>query len=1472
MPTVKPPSPFSPAQIVPIQPTAYPAVLQVVMNDGASYGIATVSYKLGNSAVAYPQLMAFSLPTTVIANTSNSGSFYIDTNSMCMSGDGNRVVLVGVVNSAMTVYAFANQSLATPFQASWDSPLVPTTPMYCTMTHSGNITIISADEGGVPLRYVNKGESPFEPMFTPFSTFINATTDLYFTNPQVDASGNVIAVIGMGVGIAQLIISKNGGLTWVSQNMPIPAIVNKVTSFSMSQSDSGKYMMAAVYYGDVVYVQRSVDGGLTWEVQELSGSGVNSLNCDYSGQRCVLVAPTTVYLTDDAGALWYTAANMPSEMVYGAIDPTGQYVATVSELLNGIEVIYEPLPTQAPTLMPSPFAPAQLVPMQPTEYHDVLQLVMSDGAMYSIAAVENSVVGYPQFTSFSLPTTVIDNPPNSGKFSMFTNSMCMSGDGNRVIVVGSMDEYFVVYALTNQSLTTFVEAEIMSPLLKVVPMYCAMTHSGNVTVIGASNEGTLLHYVNNGESPFVPVLTPFPTFHNASQFVSYTNPQIDASGTVIAVVGTSGMNVAQMVISRDGGVSWSTIDMPYPTINIQATTFSMSQNKLGQYMLAAVYSSSGLLTIQRSVNGGSSWEMQQITATGLKSLNCDYSGQRCVLVTPSAVYLTDDAGASWYEAYNMPTNMMYGAIDPTGQYVGVVSQLMNGIEVIYEPLFTQAPTLMPTYSETLTPTTQMPTLNPFPPAELIPVSPQESYPGFSMIGLNNYSSYGIASGNNLISFALPTTSISNPPNSLANEFSLSCMCVSGDGNRIILVGTSTLVIGYNVYALSNQQLSPITVATIPSLPNPPKFCAMTNDGTVTVVNGPFIAPMIYINTNLESSFTPVFTTLSTFPYGNGSPYISFSNVQIDVTGKVISVLGSLTTRTRQAQLLKSIDGGQNWNITSTLPLIDSTNTLYFSMSQASNGQYMLTATYVNMLYVERSIDGGVTWELMTLVGGTIKSLQCDISGLNCILVTAMNVLLTTDAGATWVAAHPATSAIQFGTIDPTGHIIAMVSAANNGIQTIYEHVPTPAPTSNPFSPAQFDSFSSTITYTGLNQLVMNKFASYVVAVDSANTLLSFALPGTTIDNPQTSTVSPFFVADMCMSIDGNRLIVVGETNVIYAFLDKSLANPVQGQMESSSFTIVTDYCAMTGSGNVTIVSGEYSIPAIYINNGESPFVPIFKPFTNFPNATDNLFYSNPQIDATGNIIATITTYPGVGVTGVLIITKNGGVTWETLNSLVYAASFGITFSMSQTDGGQTMIHLMGYGGTYVERSTDGGLTWQSTFSAPSDYSFSLDCDPTCQYCVVASSPNVYLSNNGGANWYRGLNTISTQLSYGAVDASGQYFALTGDTVPGVDYIYAPNLSPTPMPTISQSPSAMPSPRPTFLNPTGMPSASSLTSSSSSSSLSDGAVAGVVIGVIAVVSVTVAVLLVLNGVIKFGSSGSKTALLDHSAANPMNDQL
>lgn len=763
----------------------------------------------------------------------------------------------------------------------------------------------------------------------------------YANSLDTDYTGKYVAACG-GSGIQ---LSSNYGVDFAY--LPaIPGIFPGTVYYAVSMDNTGAYFTVADGAGNVYYTtnygqsfntsQAFVDNAGQF-IEALITSAGNANQYQYAFTSASLcVAGQSV----NGGKLWQSIVIDPNAVavtnyIYAAISANGQFVAFIynqyvyysSDYGKSFEIIYTYYSSNGGTLngiainsagsiiflastngifsyranTPNTLPPSFSPTFAPTTQNTVINFPIATAGYGYVAVSSNAeyITAVPPYQVYGGAATFYT--ANTGQIVQVGNFMdssqvCMSDDARYQILMLDYLAYYVV-DYNFQGLTT---AKLNTTLTYINSLnWCAMTSSGNVSIIGTQNTSPqlLFIYVQNGN--FQPYFYPVKSYPSTTG-TSVTGIEIDNTGQIIAAILTTG----EMHLSTNQGKTWTTIPAlrSHIPLNVVSFTMSLTANSLNQQDMIAVSTNSQFLNgaVSYSNNTGSTWQSntQGVSSTTYPWSNIDSSatGQYAAVVGDGIVYLSKDFGHSWSHVYAMPNlNTAKVSIDPTGHYTAISQYSSNQIILLqtmnvptFAPTYSMAPTtLRPTYPITSTPS------NPpvFPPTAA-PTMQQKLLP-FTMVTMPSYGSCcnAIATSANGSAglgyfYASPTLYIFtrygfswttvpgfNPP------ALFSAVAVSGDGHLFLAAAGAVLYSSTNPTAAGGWVAFPSSSTLLTSTII--DIAVSTNGNYIVLVTGS--APYAVLSSNGGQSFT-VLTGVSTAGNNGG-----MSSVTMDSTGLFIAL-------------------------------------------------------------------------------------------------------------------------------------------------------------------------------------------------------------------------------------------------------------------------------------------------------------------------------------------------------------------------------------------------------------------------------------------------------------------------------------------------------------------------------------------------------------------------------------------------------
>ncbi len=375
--------------------------------------------------------------------------------------------------------------------------------------------------------------------------------------------------------------------------------------------------------------------------------------------------------------------------------------------------------------------------------------------------------------------------------------------------------------------------------------------------------------------------------------------------------------------------------------------------------------------------------------------------------------------------------------------------------------------------------------------------------------------------------------------------------------------------------------------------------------------------------------------------------------------------------------------------------------------------------------------------------------------------------------------------------------------------------PNPSPTMAP-TPVKWNELLLPSSECGYQQVIISECGDYALAAQCGYVANLVLVNITSGESAVSSSVQTSWTG-LCMSADGSRMVAVGGGKVYYLVdYDVNLLKPASIVSIDTSMEYVAYSCAMTGSGNVTVIAQQTFqddwLIAIYVTNNKT-FIPRFAPVPTSPVTYSINSYSNVAIDSTGEVIAIMSNDPGT-----LYLTTDGGLTWASPRSS--QASYANLFAMSQHQQGQFMM-ISAYDYVSLEVSINQGTTWyDDTVAGHITSSNSLSNSYSGQQAIISTDQGIFISGDYGVTWDFSLLLGEASSAYASVDPSGKYFVAVSDNSNVLRWLYyvvtphptqLPTLSPTHVPSYSiapthptQSPTVKPTRLSTTCSPTAIP--------------------------------------------------------------------
>ena len=483
----------------------------------------------------------------------------------------------------------------------------------------------------------------------------------------------------------------------------------------------------------------------------------------------------------------------------------------------------------------------------------------------------------------------------------------------------------------------------------------------------------------------------------------------------------------------------------------------------------------------------------------------------------------------------------------------------------------------------------------------------------------------------------------------------------------------------------------------------------------------------------------------------------------------------------------------------------------FAASYYNYNQYMYMPSQSDSTYLLVSTDYGQVWNPQTIISDTESVVSNDISvtgnGNTVYLATTTALYYSTNSGQTWYKGY--NGGVTAVVVCESGANVYISTSLNGFLAYRNNSMLSPSPSYPPtMSPTiiQWSEISLPTTTNGYNHVIMSADANYIVASQIGGQLVGYTRSTNQIQ--VSSDVTGHAWTDICMNYDGSYVLAIGDEFPYYLATSYSMSSLTKATV-STNADIQTDlsinFCAMTSSGNVTVISQLETdtnsltnswVIAIYKKTlSTTPYQPTFTPVT--ASQTYNGF-TNVGIDETGQVIAVMFT-----ANGGLWLTTDGGTTWRKRNT----ASFYSTYlTMSQYGLGNAIVTA--YSSAFdQEYSTNQGVTWTliPSIGELTETIYSISSSYSGQIVAAATNDGIYISTNYGQTWtlqyaysYSYNNALTIDVT---IDPTGQYYAFVGT---GSSTLYLlnsyssayPTVTPTRTPTYDPSNTIPPSASPT----------------------------------------------------------------------------
>ena len=1058
----------------------------------------------------------------------------------------------------------------------------------------------------------------------------------------------------------------------------------------------------------------------------------------------------------------------------------------------------------------------------PPSFYGYNLISMSANAEYIVIAERNG----PLLLYSTQSNQIISTSTIVASLSTW-NALCMSYDGSIIIGIGNDEVY---YNTQSYDITTMSIATIDSSISMFIPSSCAMSSSGDVTVISqytveTTSSPVIAIYRKSTNSTYKPTFIPLTSvLSSLPPYITniyFTNIAIDETGNIIAI---GDINTGMIYISIDSGNTFINKLTLYDTIQY----ITLSQYNNGNYILSLDNNNDNL---QISYNQGNTWISNTINNTlvyGIYSLSSSYSNQISIITTNIGLYITFDYGMTWELSLPLTSNEVLSGyisstVDPTGQYFGMVQSTSNTLYLSYRysTLYpTVTPTLQPSYNPAYIPPTISPTISTFIPF----ISSGDNLPnngrdieyiesdnnGKNLLVINNNDQIYISQdyGFTWELCNLPTTT------GIDNNDAIiywNWITISGNGMQLYALSSNNNTIYTSTITSSSLSIW-TSISSINTLLQPMYLNQILCDNIGQYL---FISGLFYYNMthNYYGAFSDnnglTFTLLTDLIVEcnsigmnkNGSNLICLPYYD-DSDSTIITILISTNYGKSFSNKIVSYTG-ESYVYNNYIKMITNDNNNYIYLPAISSYEYG------DYLYITN--NNGNNWYkdyiVSTMYNGTLQdifSMSVTSNGLICYLASLNGLYYTMNGGNDWYIGY-IDSAVYSVVVSGNNDNIYIVTdygllayRNNTGLTSTPTTPPTMAPTAMVWQDIQLPN-----SQYGYNLLAITSDGDYIVASQYNNGIIGYNM--TTGAYSYTNTMGTNAI---CISNHGERIVLISPDSVHYS------SNYIQSNMNIATFNMTdrSTYmqygysCSMTPSGNVVVISQYYYyewVVAIYKmpNTTSSTFAPIFTPITNFPQL--NSVYSNVQIDSTGEIIV-LMSYTS------FFISKNGGLIWTSIDE---SATF-LTYShivMSQTNHGQYMITTGDYSYQSVN-SNDQGLNWtNSNIDLSVTNVFTCKGSMSAESVIVTTNNCVYLSMDSGTTWE--LVVVYSTWFYSnqidaAVDPTGRYYGSVeaySSTLKFATIGTTPSQAPTQPP-----PTHVPTTKPSFKStsfPTSKPSES-----------------------------------------------------------------
>ena len=450
-------------------------------------------------------------------------------------------------------------------------------------------------------------------------------------------------------------------------------------------------------------------------------------------------------------------------------------------------------------------------------------------------------------------------------------------------------------------------------------------------------------------------------------------------------------------------------------------------------------------------------------------------------------------------------------------------------------------------------------------------------------------------------------------------------------------------------------------------------------------------------------------------------------------------------------VLKSIDGGMNWNAVNTG--LTSLNVVALAIDPTTSAIYAGTIGYGGIF---KTTNGAGTWSAAGLTGLWVNSIAIAIDSGSSATVyagTSGGLYKSTDGGANWsqVNIGPTSLNVRALAIDPTNS--ATIYAGTSG--GLYKSIDGGA------------NWSQVNTGTG-------NYPVFTLAIDPTNSATIYVSAGWVVKSTDGGAHWDYLNTSTLGYIGAVRAFAISPTTstTVYAATDGGPLKSTDGgvswsRIETGFTSLMVNALSIDSTAPGTVYAGTSNTPAKNLfksmDGGASWSV-----ITSLADQYGELLpISAMAIDPTGIVYAGTTNF--VGYRGVFK-SSDGGTSWTALRTGM--PDLHVTgLAIAPTDSATIYAGTWG-GGVFT--STDAGANWSAVNNGLTDSIINaLAVDPTCSATVYEGplSGGLFKSIDGGANW-SALSMDSSYLDAYAlvIDPTNPATVYAGGDAPGGSFI------------------------------------------------------------------------------------------------------